>query len=240
MVMLDYKLLISVSLGYGFILLIAFQLGFFSVVGFEYAGLIGASDIWANFGVIAGCGGAIVALLVVILIGFQVSEQSGFDVVRWIADHSSGLAATLAILSALIFAWLWYKKQLFPMMLLMVVPLTIEITVTYCNLVSYHRVVVWSAVLSVIYVIVLSYFIGFYTGFYNLVLDARRYDIWFDNSKIEGARIIRTSSFGIIYQIGRDISFANMAKIIAITPSDKTKPSSSSPSAASPPSSAPR
>jgi hypothetical protein len=217
---IDYKILISFSLGYGFILLAAFQLGFFVIVGFRYAGLIGAIDIWANIGVVAGYGAAIIALMLVLLIVFQVADQSGFDLVRWIADHSTQLAIGFALLSALIFVWLWFsKKQPFPFLLLITLPLLLEVTVTYCNLVSYQRVMVWSAVLSAVYGIILAYFVGSYSAFFNLVLETRRYDIALENMKIENVRFIRTSGSGVIYAQGNDISFANMAKIVSISPS---------------------
>lgn len=193
-------------------------MGYFSVVGFRYVGAIGASDIWANFGVVVGSAAAIASLLLVLLIVFQISDQSGFNMVRWIADNSSALAIALAIISTIMLAFFVYKKLLFPLAVLMALSIILEIAVTYCNFIAYNRIMVWSAVLSIVYLIALSYFVGFYTGYFSMVLDTRRYDIYFDSKKVEGVRLVRVSSSGVIYAQGSEVAFANMGKITSIIP----------------------
>ena len=63
---LDYKIAASALVGYGLVLLYLYQIGFFSIVGFEFAGLIGALDIWATlrfvFAFVAGITAAILLL----------------------------------------------------------------------------------------------------------------------------------------------------------------------------------
>ena len=83
----DYKLLISLIAVYGVLLLYVYQFGFFSIVGFEHAGLTSPLDIWSNAAFILAYAipTAMASLLVIMLI--QYSAQFGFNVVRWIADH---------------------------------------------------------------------------------------------------------------------------------------------------------
>jgi hypothetical protein len=218
----DYKLTISLVVAYGFILLYAYQISFFWLIGFKYAGLSSTFDLGTVLASAAIYVIPIALIFLLLLISFQLSNQAGFNLVLWIADHETLLqVAVTFVLNLPLILLAILKKNPQPFFVSVIITFVVLAAIVYCNIVSYYRIPVWSAVIAAIYPIILASAFGSYAAYYARVLEPRRFDIILENDRLNFVRLIRTTSTGIIYSEddGRRISFVNMAKVVRVVSS---------------------
>ena len=221
---LDYKLAIFTVATYGLLLVYAFQIGFFTLIGFHYAGLSGTLSFWTNSVLALTYAIPTAAAFLILLIVFQVSSQAGFNLVRWTADHESLLLVIFSVvltLPSVILVWMGKSPHLF--LISVVANFIALVAIVYCSMVAYQRIPVWSAIFAAIFPIVLVWMLGFYSAYYARILEPHRFDIVLENGRLNSVRLIRSSSTGIIYAEGEDgkVSFVSIAKVVTVGPTSR-------------------
>jgi|GEM_PF-3834578 len=215
---IDFKIAVSFLAAYVVFLLYIYQFAFFAVVGFQFLGAMGVFDIWSNIGFVLPYVFGFAALMLVILIAFQICEQSGFNIQEWIVEHTTLLAMIFGAVSLMLLFWAYIQASPHLIILLMGFSILLEMAVVYCNLVSRRKIILWSSVSIAVCAAVISAMLGAYSAIYSLHWDARRYDLILDGSKMSSVRILRTSMSGVIYEQEHQIGFVNMSKVKVISP----------------------
>jgi hypothetical protein len=211
----DIALGFSLLAGFGLFLVYVFQIGIFSLIGFEYAGLMGALDFWSNIDRLLPFALGIALMSLVILMLLQWLEQTKSNPMNRISNNSwwiqllSGAIIVVVYVLAIRFDF----AQLIP--IVMAAQLLITGTCVYCAIMSQRRVLVWDSVLSVLLLVALSFVLGMQSGYQNTV-SAATYDIHADGRDFKNVRLVRSSPGGVIYWQDGGFGFLSAGKIISI------------------------
>jgi len=218
----DYKLVASALIIYGLSVLYAYQVGFFALVGFEYASLTSTLDLWTNAELLIAYGfptGA--AFLILLMIG-QGSKQLGFDLVRWTADHE-GLVAVLmiAVATSPLIVMAIFERNFHFYVASVIVTFIVNVAIVYCNVAVYQRIPAWTLIFAVLTPLFVAAILGGYSAYYGRRVETKRFNIFLENSQLSSIRLLRVTSSGIVYADadGQAVSFVNASKVVRIAPS---------------------
>jgi len=213
------SLILSFAAAYGLMLLYLYQVGFFTLVGFEFAGLTTTLDLWSNAGKVLVYTVAIAMGLLVTAFAFQGVKQLGFDLAKWIFDHDWKIMAVLVALTSvpsviLVFLNRRSKLNEFGMILNFVAVSAI----CYANILVDQRLSIWSFLFGTAYLPLLSFSMGFGHAYSARVLETSRYDIYLENETLKSVRLVRASPSGILYvpSSGGPTCFVSTSKVAKI------------------------
>ena len=218
---LDYKFFITILFGYGLFLLFLYQLGFFSIIGFEFAALVVGNDLWFGANIVVPYFAAISAAIIVILAIVQSSEQAGLDIAAWVEARETAIAIVFGAFAFLILVLAVITKNIDIMMVLVCIYVLYLFVSLYCRTLIHKKINVWSLGLLVLGSQALSFSLGMYAAYRDIV-KKQTFNIELTTSKIENVRLVRASGAGLIYYRKPKFYFVNLSKVVSISPRDAT------------------
>jgi hypothetical protein len=157
-------IVLTLIAAYTLVLFYMFRLGFFSIVGFEFADMVGGWDALSNLGVLALYCGALFGYLLIVAMIVQTMEDRWSAAMARVLKHSSALQVSSAVAGLLIVAiGSWYGR-LDLGLLGLALPLMTSIFTAYARLQTAKTIAVWDIVLSFVGVAILVGLAGVITA----------------------------------------------------------------------------
>lgn len=212
----ENKLFLSALIGYGLLLTYVYQLGYYNIIGFQFASLTPTSDYWSSTFEIAQIAALLFVMTLITSIATQLLKRKNFDAIGWIANHETGwglaqLAITLTTIPIII-----NYPTLFPLALVnsfFMMALTL-----FSGLTKHNTISLWTAAFTTLVPLAVCFTLGTKAAIYNRYEDRRLFAIQLENERISPARLVRISNSGIIIanEAGNSLSYLNLSKIVKI------------------------